>query len=86
MHLGGFLSSFDTALLMIPGVVLTVLALFGMANRLSSSGSRNLRTPRFCEVGRDGRGQLSDPDGTRSPQSQHKPSRRDADKGKTSKR
>ena len=60
------LSLLDIALLMAPLAVLMILALFGMDERVATT--KQVQVPgagrrRFCEVGRDGRGSLSDPHG-----------------------
>jgi len=57
------LSFLDTFLLMAPMATFMILALFGMDERLSASRARIGHRPRFCEVGPDGHGLLSDPDG-----------------------
>jgi hypothetical protein len=62
------MSLIDMALLMAPFAVLMVLALFGMDERVATRQERGGQAPgggrrRFCEVGRDGRGSLSDPHG-----------------------
>lgn len=63
MHGDSALSGLDTVLLMAPFAVFLVLALFGMDERLSAASIRVSRRRKFCEVGRDGKGRLSDPDG-----------------------
>jgi len=63
MHGPTGLSFLDTVLLIAPLAVLLMLALFGMDERLSATRSRSGRGPRFCEVGPDGQGLLSDPHG-----------------------
>ena len=57
------MSLIDMALLMAPFAVLMVLALFGMDERVATRQERGGGRRRFCEVGRDGRGSLSDPHG-----------------------
>src|SRR5580692_6700756 len=57
------MSLIEMALLMAPFAVLMVLALFGMDERVATRQVRGGGRRRFCEVGRDGRGSLSDPHG-----------------------
>jgi hypothetical protein len=59
------LSLVDIALLMAPFAVLMVLALFGMDERVATKQAPvpGAGRRRFCEVGRDGRGSLTDPHG-----------------------
>jgi|HubBroStandDraft_2_1064218.scaffolds.fasta_scaffold483117_1 hypothetical protein len=57
------MSLVDMALLMAPFAVLMVLALFRMDERVATREERGVGRRRFCEVGRDGRGSLSDPHG-----------------------
>src|SRR6266567_8126342 len=63
MHGATALSFLDTFLLMAPFAAFMILALFGLDERLSAAHARNGHRPRFCEVGPDGHGRLSDPDG-----------------------
>lgn len=56
-------SFLDTILLMAPFAVLMFLALFRVDERVAEAHGRDGRRRKFCEVGRDGRGTLSDPDG-----------------------
>jgi hypothetical protein len=48
---------------MAPFAAFLILALFGMDERLSSAHPRSVARRKFCEVGPDGKGRLSDPDG-----------------------
>ena len=60
------LSLVDIALLMAPFAVLMILALFGMDERVATTKQAQMPGAgrrRFCEVGRDGRGSLTDPHG-----------------------
>jgi len=57
------LSLVDMALLIAPFAVLMILAMFGMDERVATKPERRVGRRRFCEVGRDGRGSLSDPHG-----------------------
>jgi hypothetical protein len=57
------ISGLDTVLLMVPFAVFLIMAMFGMDERVSAARARLGRRRKFCEVGRDGRGLLSDPDG-----------------------
>lgn len=63
MHGTVNLSSLDTALLMAPFAILLVSVMFGLDERFVSGPGRHGHRPKFCEVGRDGRGELRDPDG-----------------------
>ena len=56
-------SFLDTILLIAPFAALMFLALFRVDERVAESRVREGRRRKFCEVGRDGRGTLSDPDG-----------------------
>jgi hypothetical protein len=56
-------SFLDTILLMAPFAALMFLALFRMDERVADARAQIGRRRKFCEVGRDGRGVLSDPDG-----------------------
>lgn len=67
MHSSFALTSLDTVLLMAPFGVFLVAAMFGLDERFAGGSISNRHRPRFCEVGLDGRGELSDPDG-RSPE------------------
>jgi hypothetical protein len=58
-----YLSFLDTILLMAPFVSLMLLAMFRGDERVAAAHLREGRRHRFCEIGRDGRGVLSDPDG-----------------------
>ena len=63
MPFGDSLSPLATMVLMIPLGILLAMALFGVDERLAAPrGARHPRM-RFCEVGRDGRAELTDPDG-----------------------
>ena len=64
MHSPITFSSLDTVLLMAPFAILLVTAIFGLDERFAGGADRGRqRRPRFCEVDRDGRGELRDPDG-----------------------
>src|SRR5579863_438533 len=63
MHGDSALSGLDTVLLMAPFAAFLILALFGVDERLSAAQIRLGRRRKFCEVGSDGKGRLSDPDG-----------------------
>lgn len=67
MHGAAALSSLDTALLMAPFAVLLILAMFGLDERFAREHLRSSRWHKFCEIDPDGRGRLSDPDGTCPP-------------------
>ncbi len=57
------LSFLDMVLLMAPIALLMFLTMFRMDERVASRQTRVGSQRKFCEVGRDGRGILSDPDG-----------------------
>ena len=68
-------SFLDTILLMAPFAALMFLALFRMDERVAGTRAQVGRRRKFCEVGLDGRGMLSDPDGKSGKISGFSPSR-----------
>lgn len=64
MHGSVNFSFLDTILLMAPFAILLVSAMFGLDERFAADQLRGRQhRPRFCEVDREGRGELRDPDG-----------------------
>ncbi|KAA6456866.1 hypothetical protein DYQ86_23720 [Acidobacteria bacterium AB60] len=63
MQSAAVLSNPDLALFMAPFVILMILAMFRVDERFAGGGPQSGRRPRFCQVGKDGRVRLSDPDG-----------------------
>lgn len=57
------LSPWATLVLMLPFGVLLAMSMFGVDERLAAPKAKRLRA-RFCEVGADGRAELTDPDGS----------------------
>lgn len=64
MVLATALSGWDTALLIVPAIGLTVLAMFGLDERLATARDNPRHRSRgFCELSPDGTILVLDPDG-----------------------
>jgi hypothetical protein len=81
MHTSASLTSLDMVLLMAPFAILLVSAMFGLDERFAGGPARRRQhRPSFCEVGRDGRGRMIDPDGN-TPQRDRWPLRHTGGRG-----